>query len=162
MEKILHDPPPPPPPNVPELGSASKKPATNRQMVIMHQAQTVCSSCHQRMDVIGFGLENFDAIGGWRDNELVGKKKVPIESGGTLPSGAAFETPAELKSLLMSQKHKLALELCESLAAYGIGRTMEFGDTHALYAILKKSSKNEFRMRSMIAEIVNSPLFRNK
>ena len=162
MEKILHNPPPPPPPNVPELGSASRKPATNRDMVIMHQKQTVCSSCHKRMDVIGFGLENFDTIGRWRETELVGKKQVPIEPGGTLPSGAAFKNIHELKALLMTQKHWLALELCESLTSYGIGRTIEFSDTNALYAILRESRAQDFRIRSMISEIVASPLFRTK
>ena len=162
MEKILHSPPPPPPPNVPELGSGSRKPLSNREMVILHQKQTVCSSCHKRMDVIGFGLENFDPIGRWRDTELVNKKQVLIKPGGTLPSGAAFKNPRELKTLLMTQRHKLALELCESLTAYGIGRTIEFSDTHALYAILRKNHSQDFRVRSMISEIVTSPLFRTK
>ena len=162
MEKFLHSPPPPPPPNVPELGSASRKPVTNREMVVLHQSQTVCSSCHKRMDVIGFGLENFDTIGRWRDTEVVGKKQVPIQPGGTLPSGAAFKDVHELKALLLTQKHWLALELCESMTAYGIGRTIEFGDANALYAILRKINPQDYRIGTMIAEIVASPLFRSK
>ena len=162
MEKFLNDPPSPPPPNVPELGAASSKPVTNRQMVILHQKQSVCSSCHQRMDVIGFGLENFDTLGRWRDTELVGKKQVPIEPGGTLPSGASFKNVNELKALLMTQKHRLAQELCESLMAYGIGRTIEFSDADKLKDILKQNHKQNFRLRSMISEIVTSQMFQTK
>ena len=162
MEKLLHDPPSPPPPNVPELGSASKKPRTNREMVIMHQKQSVCASCHKGMDVIGFGLENFDPIGRWRETELVGRKQVRIKSGGKLPSGVTFKDIDELKSLLLTQKHRLALELCESMTAYGIGRDIEFTDADAIRAIVRKSQSQDFRLRSMIAEIVTSPLFKTK
>ena len=90
------------------------------------------------------------------------KKQVPIRSGGTLPSGAAFKNARELKTLLMTQKHKLALELCESLTAYGIGRIIEFSDADALDAILRKNRSQDFCVRSMISEIVASPLFRTK
>ena len=162
MDKLLHDPPSPPPPNVPELGSNSKKPRTNREMVVMHQKQSVCASCHKGMDVVGFGLENFDTIGRWRETEQVGKKQVPIESGGTLPSGVVFKDLDELKALLLTQKHRLALELCESMTAYGIGRTIEFSDADVVQAILKKNRSQDFRLRSMIAEIVVSPLFKTK
>ena len=162
MEKFLHNPPSPPPPNVPELGSASEKPVTNREMVILHQEQVVCSSCHKRMDVIGFGLENFDTIGRWRDTERVGKKQVPIEAGGTLPSGVSFKDTHELKALLVTQKHRLAQELCESLTAYGIGRTIEFSDADKIKTILRQSYSQDFRLRSMISEIVTAPLFRTK
>ena len=162
LEKFLHDPPSPPPPNVPELGAASRKPVTNREMVILHQKQVICSSCHKQMDVIGFGLENFDTLGRWRDTETVGKKQVPIEPGGTLPSGITFKDIGELKTLLMTQKHLLAQELCESLTAYGIGRTIEFSDADKLDTILKKSYEQDLRLRSMISEIVASRLFRTK
>ena len=162
MEKLLHDPPSPPPPNVPELGSDSKKPRSNREMVIMHQKQTVCASCHKSMDVIGFGLENFDTIGRWRKTEQVGKKQVPIESGGKLPSGVSFNDVSELKALLLTQKHRLALELCESITAYGIGRDIEFSDADVIQTILKKNQSQDFRLRSMIAEIVTSDLFKTK
>ena len=162
MEKMMHDPPSPPPPNVPELGAATSKPVTNREMVVLHQRQVVCSSCHKKMDVIGFGFENFDTIGRWRDTELVGKKEVPINAGGTLPTGETFSDIQKLKILLMTQKDSLAQELCESLTAYAIGRTIEFSDADKLEAILKTNRANDFRIRSMIAEIVTSPLFRTK
>ena len=162
MEKLLHDKPAPPPPNVPELGAASKAPATNRQMVEIHQKQAVCASCHKKMDVIGFGLENFDTIGKWRDTEKVGRKEVPIEPGGTLPGGAKFRDVSELKSVLLDQEAKLAQELVESLLAYGLGRTIEFSDADVVETIVNDLSEDDYRLRTMIHEIASSPLFRIK
>ncbi|MFT5128568.1 MAG: dienelactone hydrolase, partial [Rhodothermales bacterium] len=128
MEKLLHDKPAPPPPNVPELGSSVKTPKSNREMVQLHQEQAVCASCHKKMDVIGFGLENFDPIGRWRDSERVGKHEFPIQPGGTLPDGSAFADVRELKSVLLDHEPDLARELLKSILAYGLGRSIEFSD----------------------------------
>lgn len=162
MEKLLHDKPAPPPPNVPELGSAGNKPLTNREMVIMHQEQAVCSSCHKKMDVIGFGLENFDAIGRWREAEKVGRKDVPINPAGTLPGGAAFEDVDGLKTVLLDQNDGLAREVIEALIAYGLGRTIEFSDADDIQAILAAAKSEDFRLRTIIHEIATSKLFRSK
>ena len=162
MEKLLHDEPAPPPPNVPELGSDSKTPRSNRDMVIQHQKQAVCASCHQKMDVIGFGLENFDTIGQWRDTEKVGNKQVPIETGGTLPGGASFANVQELKKVLADQEDHLAKELVESILAYGLGRTVEFSDADDVEALLEKLKSDDYRVRSIIREVALSPLFRRR
>ena len=162
MEKLLHDKPSPPPPNVPELGAASKEPKTNREMVILHQQQAVCSSCHKKMDVIGFGLENFDTTGTWRSTEKVGRKQVPIEPGGTLPSGAAFANVQQLKQVLLAQEDQLAKGLVESILAYGLGRTVEFSDQDHVDALLKKLKADDYRIGSMIREVAKSHLFRKK
>jgi dienelactone hydrolase len=162
MEKLLHDKPSPPPPNVPELGTATNEPKTNREMVILHQKQAVCASCHKKMDVIGFGLENFDTTGTWRDIEQVGRKQVPIEPGGTLPGGAAFASVQELKKVLIDQEDQLAKELIESIMAYGLGRTIEFSDKDDVEALLEKLKGDDYRIRSIIREIALSRLFRSK
>ncbi len=162
MEKLLHDKPAPPPPNVPELGAGSKKPATNRQMVELHQSQAVCASCHRKMDVIGFGLENFDPIGKWRETELVGRKEVPIETAGKLPGGAVFDDVDGLKSVLLNQKEGLATELVEALLAYSLGRTIEFSDADDVEEIIKNLRAEEYPLRSMIHEIASSRLFHTK
>ena len=162
MEKLLHDKPSPPPPNVPELGAASDKPKTNREMVILHQKQPVCASCHKKMDVIGFGLENFDTTGSWRNSEKVGRKQVPIEPGGTLPGGAAFADVQELKKVLLDQEDQLAKELVESIMAYALGRTIEFSDQDDVEALLGKLKGQDYRIRSMIREVALSALFRKK
>ncbi len=162
MEKLLHDRPAPPPPNVPELGAATDKPATNRQMVELHQRRAVCASCHKKMDVIGFGLENFDTIGKWRDTEAVGRQKVPIEPGGTLPGGAAFNDVNGLKTVLLEENDRLAEELVESMLAYGLGRTIEFSDADSVSEILENLRSDDYRVRSIVHEVAASHLFRTK
>lgn len=162
MEKLLHDKPAPPPPNVPELGAATDQPATNRQMVELHQRRAVCASCHKKMDVIGFGLENFDTIGKWRDTEAVGRKKVPIEPGGTLPGGAVFNDVKGLKAVLLEEDDRLAEELVESMLAYGLGRSIEFSDADAVSEILESLKHEDYRLRTMVHEIAASSLFSTK
>lgn len=160
MEKLLHDKPNPPPPNVPELDKASSTPKTNREMVEMHQARAVCASCHKKMDGIGFGLENFDSIGRWRDTEKVGNKQVPIEPSGTLSDGSAFASVKELKQVLLAHEDALAKELLHSMFTYALGRTIEFSDYDDVEALLAKLQPDDYRVRSMIREIALHPLFR--
>jgi len=162
LEKILHDKPAPPPPNVPELDEASKKPMSNKQMVLLHQKRASCASCHKTMDVIGFGLENFDTIGRWRDTEKVGKKQVPIEPGGELPSGYKFKNIQQLKKLLLTQDKKLAMELTSSIMSYGLGRTIEFSDADDIAEIVTKLKANNYRARDLLKEVAVSPLFKKR
>jgi hypothetical protein len=162
MEKLLHDKPAPPPPNVPELGAATDKPATNRDMVELHQRRAVCASCHKKMDVIGFGLENFDTIGKWRDTEAVGRQKIPIKPGGTLPSGATFSDVKGLKTVLLEEDDQLAQELVESMLAYGLGRTIEFSDADAVATVVDNLKRDDYRVRAMVHEVAASQLFRIK
>lgn len=162
MEKLLHDKPAPPPPNVPELGAASDKPATNRQMVELHQRRAVCASCHKKMDVIGFGLENFDPIGRWRETEKVGRRDVPIETGGVLPDGSEFADVQSLKRVLLQQKSAVAREILEALLTYGVGRSIEFSDIDDVDAIMAQLEQDDYRMRSMIRGIVVSRIFQSK
>lgn len=162
MEKLLHDKPAPPPPNVPELDAASSKPKTNREMVEIHQKRAVCASCHKKMDVIGFGLENFDTIGRWRSTEKVGNRQVPIEPGGTLPDGSAFADVQELKTVLLAHEDQLAQGLLESMLNYALGRTIEFSDADDVDDLLAKLKSNNYRVRSMIREVALSPVFRTR
>lgn len=162
MEKLLHDAPAPPPPNVPELSAASDAPKTNREMVQLHQQQAVCASCHRKMDVIGFGLENFDTTGRWRDTESVGRRRVAIDPSGTLPSGASFDSVRQLKQVLLAEKEALAQELVESVLSYGLGRTIEFSDGDDVQAIMESLRGDEFRLRSLIREVACAPLFRRR
>ncbi|MEM1294959.1 MAG: DUF1592 domain-containing protein [Verrucomicrobiota bacterium] len=162
MEKLLHDKPAPPPPNVPELGANNQKPLTNRELVELHQKQAVCASCHKKMDVIGFGLENFDPIGKWRATEKVGRKEVSIDPGGTLPDGATFDDLEGLKSVLLSHESDLAQEMVESILAYGLGRTIEFSDETVVLEIIERLAKDRYPTRAMIHEVAASKLFRTK
>lgn len=162
MEKLLHDKPAPPPPNVPELGSNTNKPLSNRQLVELHQKQAVCASCHKKMDVIGFGLENFDTTGRWRETEQVDRREVAIQSGGKLPGGAVFKDVRELKAALSLEQPQLAEELVESLLAYALGRSVEFSDVDEVEQILQRLKDDDYPIRTMIHEITNSHLFHTK
>ena len=162
LDKLLHDKPPPPPPNVPELDEASDKPLSNREMVLLHQNRASCASCHKKMDVIGFGLENFDQTGAWRTHEKVGDKDVPIQPGGTLPDGTAFTNIIELKKALLNQQDALAKELTTSILTYALGRTTSFTDQDAIDTILLTLKENNYPIRDMIKEIALSSLFKTK
>ena len=162
LEKFLNNPPPSPPPNVPEIESASSKPVSNRELVELHREQRVCASCHDKIDPIGFGLENFDTVGLWRTKELVGDRKVPVETSGTLVSGTRFDGYKDLERLLKTQDHKLARNLVESLTSYAIGRPIEFSDTENIDDTMKLVKARDFAMQDMIYLITNSPTFRSK
>jgi len=116
----------------------------------------------RRIDPIGFGLENFDVVGQWRDFEKVGDKKQRIKAGARLASGVKFSNLDELKKLLLTQRHRLAKGMIESLLSYGLGRNHSFSDQDAVNEILKQSKENEFRMRDLIIGIVSSEPFQSK
>ncbi len=162
LDKLLHDKPPPPPPNVPELDEASDKPHTNRELVLLHQERASCASCHKKMDVIGFGLENFDQTGAWRTHEKVGNKSVLIQPGGTLPDGTVFNNINELKKALLKHEDALAKELTSSILAYALGRTVSFTDQDDIEAILAATKPGGYKMKDLVKEIAKSPLFKNK
>ena len=122
-EILLNDPPPPPPPNVPELIASSAEPLPSvRHLVELHQQKAQCASCHARFDFIGLGLENFDAIGMWREEELVTdaehfsqlknpatkRKLYPVDASGELPNGEKFKDVHGLKAALMKQERQVA------------------------------------------------------
>ena len=162
MEKLLHDKPAPPPPNVPELDQVSKTPLSLRDAVALHQNKAQCGSCHVKMDAIGFGLENFDMLGQWREQEKVGNKFIPINTGGTLPGGDKFSNLIEYKTMLLKHKAKLAQSMIESLLAYGIGREVGFSDANTIENMLKSLAQEDYRMRSMIHAVIASATFRQK
>ncbi|MEO0414546.1 MAG: DUF1592 domain-containing protein [Verrucomicrobiota bacterium] len=162
MEKLLHDKPPPPPPNVPELDEASDTPKTNREMVLLHQNRASCASCHKKIDVIGFGLENFDQTGAWRTHESVDGKQVLIEPGGTLPDGTGFADVMELKKALLGRQDALAKELTSSMLTYALGRTMSFADQDDIDEILMNLDEGDYPVGDLVKEIACSKLFRTR
>ncbi len=162
LEQVLGEHVPPPPPNVPELDKQDKKSTeglTLRQRTELHQSEPTCTNCHKVLDPIGFGLENFDAIGRWREKDGVG---VAIDSVGKLPSGEGFSNPAELKSLLATRKDDLARNLTERLMAYALGRQLEGYDEVVIDQLMVKIADDEYRMRMMITEVIASYLFTHR
>jgi hypothetical protein len=156
LENILNDPPPPPPPNVPSLDDSTVGMVRSmRAQLEAHRANPVCASCHTRMDPLGFGLENYDAIGHYRTMD----GKFPIDSTGTLPSGKSFTNAAEMKTILRTNGLAFAQCLTEKLMTYGLGRGMERFDKPAIQAIGKTAAADGYRFDTLILEIAKSMPF---
>jgi mono/diheme cytochrome c family protein len=158
LENLLGTPPPPPLPNVGELRpkDASGTVLSMRQRMEQHRANPICASCHSMMDPLGLSLENFDAIGRWRS---LGESSAPIDATGKLPDGTAFEGPAGLRAALLSSDRFVAT-LTEKLMTYGLGRGLEPYDAPAVRAILRDAARDEYRLTTLIAGIVQSTPFR--
>jgi mono/diheme cytochrome c family protein len=153
LENLLNAPPPPAPPNVPNLEAAVVgEHATLRQRMEAHRANAVCASCHSKMDPLGFGLENFDAIGSWRDKE----GPSAIDPSGTLPDGKTFKGPVELVGVLRSQSPAFVMGLSERMLTYALGRGVETSDRPALRKIAAGVASADHRFSSVVLQIVNS------
>ena len=126
-----------------------------RQRMEVHRENTVCASCHAKMDPIGFGLENFDAIGNWREKD----GKSPIDASGKLPDGRAFSGPVELARMLRSQSDAFAGCMAEKMMIYALGRGLEAYDRPALKKIGAGVSAGQYRFSSLVLEIVKSMPF---
>ncbi|MCD0459290.1 DUF1592 domain-containing protein [Roseiconus lacunae] len=162
LEQILGERVPPPPPDVPELEEQTQKSVeglTLRERTELHQSEPTCANCHKVLDPIGFGLENFDAIGRWRDTNAAG---VAIDSAGELPSGERFASPADLKRLLGQRKADLARNLTERLMAYAVGRQLDGYDEIVVDQLMVKIAQDDYRVRTMITEVITSYLFTHR
>jgi mono/diheme cytochrome c family protein len=157
LTNILAAPPPAPPPNVPALVERNEdgKIKPMRQSMEEHRANAVCASCHLRMDPLGFALENFNAIGGWRTTEA---DNVPIDNSGSMPDGTEFKGPAELRKILLSRTDQFAFAVTEKLLTYAMGRGAEYFDAPAIRKI-KRSAAPDYRWSSLIMGIVKSEPF---
>jgi mono/diheme cytochrome c family protein len=154
LENLLGTPPPPAPPNVPELDDKTRNLAgTLRQQMEQHRANPSCASCHARMDPIGFGLENFNAIGAWRDKE----GDIPIDPSGKLVTGDAFAGAAELTEVLATKRRKEFLHcVAEKMLTYALGRGTEYYDRPALEKISHAVDQNQGKFSSLILAVVES------
>ena len=156
LENILGAPPPPPPADVPALDEAAVGNSKSlRQQMEAHRANTVCASCHARMDVLGFGLENYDAVGAWRTAD----GKFAVDPSGTFPNGKSFTTPAEMKSLLTGNMPEFARCLTEKMLTYALGRGVETYDGVAIRKIVRTMAANDYRIRTLVQSIVESVPF---
>ncbi len=162
LEQILGERVPPPPPDVPELDEQEEQSVeglTLRQRTELHTTDPVCATCHRVLDPIGFGLENFDAIGRWREKNDAG---LAIDSAGALPSGAPFSNPAELKRLLAEREADLARNLTERLMAYALGRRLEGYDEIVIDRLMARIAEDDYRVRTIITEVLTSYLFTHR
>jgi hypothetical protein len=157
LENILGTPPPPPPPDAGELSEEKEVvlSGTLRQRMEMHRAKPTCATCHQRMDPLGFGLENFDGIGAWRDKD----GKFPIDSSGTLPGGKTFKGPKELRAILKAKAPDFRRCLSEKMLTYALGRGLETYDKCAVDDICSALVKHDDQFSSLVIAVVKSEPF---
>ena len=159
LENLVGAPPPPPPPDVPNLDEAATGLSSSmRQQLEKHRQNTICASCHTRMDPLGFGLENFDAIGAWRSRE----GQFTIDASGTLPDGRSFDGPRGLESILRAQPDVFAECLTRKLLIYALGRGLEPYDDAAVKKIVKSGGTDDYRFSSLILGIVKSEPFQKR
>lgn len=160
LENILGAPPPDPPPDVPQLDATQKAQPnlTLRQQLEVHRQNAVCASCHKTMDALGFGLENFDAVGRWRDKD----GKDPIDSSGILPNGDKFKGPSELTGVLVQRKQEFARCFTEKMMVYALGRGLAPYDRCAAEEIVKAAEQDQFRISAIVTQIVLSDPFRKR
>ncbi len=159
LETVLNAPPPPPPPDVPRLNEETVGVAKSlRQQMETHRADALCASCHSRMDVLGFGLENYDAIGRWRTTD----GKFPIDSTGAFPSGKTFNGPAEMKVLLHDNMPEFVRCLAEKMLTYALGRGVESYDRPVVEDLVRQTAAADNKLQPLILGIVHSMPFQQR
>jgi len=180
MERVLGLPPPPPPPSVPAVDPDTRGATTIRQQLEKHRTQESCAACHTKIDPAGFALESFDVMGGWRDRYRaasdtkpdpgIGKggqkflfhTALPVDSSGVLPDGRAFGNIRDFKRLLLADEAQLARNLVRQFAIYATGAPISFSDRAIIEQILQRSRSRQYGVRTLVHELVQSPLFLNK
>ncbi|MGD0772236.1 MAG: DUF1592 domain-containing protein [Candidatus Solibacter sp.] len=159
LNNILDSPIPPPPPDVPPLDEAAVgATASLRQQMEKHRADAMCASCHNKMDPLGFGLENYDGIGKWRTMD----GKFPVDSSGVLPNGDSFSTPAEMRAVLKNQLPQFSRCMVEKMLTYSLGRGLGSYDRRTVDQIDRQLAANGYGFQSLIYEIVRSLPFQSR
>ncbi|MCR9297226.1 MAG: DUF1592 domain-containing protein, partial [bacterium] len=162
LEQILGDHVPPAPPEVPALEDQNQQSIANltlRQRTELHRSNPVCANCHQLLDPIGFGLENFDAIGRWRDLDDNGE---PINAAGVLPGGKSFSSPQELKAVIAGRLDDFSRNLVEKLLAYALCRKLEGYDEIVVDQLMREIAQDGYRAQTLITAIVTSYPFTHR
>jgi hypothetical protein len=174
LRKLLNDPPPPAPANVPEISRLAGKALTTRERLQAHQEEPQCTSCHRKIDPIGFGLENFDAAGQWRTVDTyqgldaTGKpdpkirKTWTIEAAAKLHKGPAFSDYHGLKALIAERRESFSRGFTAALIEYALGRPCGFSDAPLVDLIVTRAQSEAFATRSFIHALVQSKEFQSK
>ena len=157
LEKLLGYTPPPPPPDVPAIEPDIRGAVTIREQLIKHREIATCAECHRKIDPLGFALENFDAIGGWRETY---EAKQPIDATGKLPGGATFKSVSEFRKRLVERQDQFNHCLTEKLMTYALGRELEIGDRPQIDAITDRLKHSKTGLRDLVEAIVLSETFR--
>jgi len=168
----------PPPPKIPVVEPDIRGAVTIRQQLEKHRADPSCASCHNKMDPPGFALESFDVMGGWRARYRAAKEgatlapgigmdgqrfafyyALPVDCTGALPDGRAFNDVRDLKRVLIQDQVSIARNLARQLAVYATGAPVRFSDREQIEQILRRTSKGQYGVRSLVLELVQSDLF---
>ncbi len=160
LETLLGEPPPPPPPDVPELEEDSEgiSPQSLRERLEIHRKNPTCAACHDRIDPLGFSLENYDVLGRWREED--GGK--PIDARAMLPDGTAFTGPGELKAVLLEQKDKVVRQFTRKLLGYALARGLTYEDLATVDQLVESLGQNDYHSHALLHGIVTSIPFRYK
>ena len=159
LENVLGTPPPPPPPDIPPLpaGGAAGEPRTVRERLAQHRRNPACAACHAPMDPLGFALENFDALGQWRERDA----GLPIDASAVLADGlTTFEGPGGLRRVLLERSGQFVETVTEKLLVYALGRGIESYDRPVIRGIVRAAEADDYRWSSLILGIVESTPFR--
>jgi mono/diheme cytochrome c family protein len=159
LENLLGTPPPEPPPGVEvnlDEDPKAAKPTTLRQRLEMHRANPVCASCHKIMDPMGFALENFDLVGGWREKDGL----FPIDSTGQLADGTPLKGAADLRKAVLDRSDAFMTVATEKLLIYALGRPLHATDMSTVREVVRTAARNDQRFSALVLGVVESPLFR--
>jgi hypothetical protein len=160
LENILGTPPSPPPPDVEPLEPDTRGTTTVRQQLDRHRTDPACADCHSKIDPLGFALEFYDPVGGFRTHYGArGRTGPAVDGAGELPSGESFRDERELKALLMARKDLFTKMLAEKLLIYGTGRAMTFRDRVAIDAIAAEVARKGYGLRDLVMAVADSEPF---
>ncbi len=171
LRELLDDPPEPPPPDIPAVDADVRGAVSIREQLALHAADASCAACHAAIDPPGFALENFDVIGGWRERERIlpadapagtVAEGAPVDASGTLADGRRFESFLEFRQLLAADPERLASALARQLVVYATGADVTAADRAALDALVARAAARDYGVRSLVHEVVASPLFRDQ
>jgi hypothetical protein len=175
LERILGTPPPKPPADVEAIEPDIRGATTIREQLAKHRNVESCASCHRKIDPPGFALESFDVIGGWRTHyraltnggqkDSQGRRVRPgpaVDPADTLPDGRRFRDIDEYKQLLLDDKDQLARSLTDKLLAYSTGAAPTKADQPEIETIVRHVRDQKYGFKSLIHEIVQSPMFQSK
>ena len=173
LRKLVNDPPPPAPANVPAIGRLSEQVLDTRQRILAHQDEPQCASCHRKIDPIGFGLENFNAVGQWRTEDTYqvmlggrpvnGKRKTwTIDPSGALYKGPEFKDYFELRDIIATKSTPFARGFSAALIEYALGRPCGFSDEPLIDEMMKRAGGKKLAAREFIHALVDSTAFQTK
>jgi hypothetical protein len=159
LTTLLDTPPPPPPPDVPALDETNKGKDTAtrsvRDQLEFHRENQPCASCHRVIDPPGFALENYNSVGQWRTTD----NGMKVDANGVLADGSSLNSPVDLRDAILRRPEAFATVITERMMVYALGRGLGPADMPVVRRIVKKAGQNNYRLSTIVSEIINSAPF---